>query len=102
VAVCWVGMWFGLRARKPFLVIAWTVGLVLVLPWVLSNLPLVALTSSAATVPGRGLSAWVLVWFVVPALLYFAKNIFFIRWALRGLRAELRATAPLGREDWLK
>ncbi|SPE55249.1 conserved membrane hypothetical protein [Verrucomicrobia bacterium] len=102
VAVCWVGLWFGLKARKPFLVVAWTVGLVLVLPWVVTSMPLVVLTSSAAILPGRRLGPVVLFWLVIPALLYFVKNLFFIRWAIRGLRRELRATAPLSAGDWPK
>ena len=28
IALCWVGMWFGLRARKPLYIMGWTVGLV--------------------------------------------------------------------------
>ena len=35
VALCWVGMWFGLRARNQSTAIIWTVGLVALLPQML-------------------------------------------------------------------
>ena len=35
-------------------------------------------------------------------LLNLAKNIFFIRWAARRLRAEFRATASLGAAEWTR
>jgi len=51
VALCWVGMWFGLRARSQSSAIVWTVGLVGLLPYLLSWL-----FSLAALVISRFLS----------------------------------------------
>ena len=102
VALCWVAMWFGLRARKPFSFVAWTVGLVIVLPWVLSYLLIILLSVAG----GLGLGTWpsgtVHLWSVGWPLLNVAKNIILIRWAASRLQAELRATAPLAIGDWLR
>ncbi len=96
VAVCWVGMWFGLRARRPFAVMAWSGGLVIGLPWVATYLFEIGFSLL------RGAPAGFLFWLVGGPLLILAKNVFFIRWAAQNLRAELRTVAPLGMEAWLR
>lgn len=93
VAVCWVGMWYGLRARKPLQVVTWTSGLVIALPWVfliIAGLLLAGLNVTESSV------------MLILPVVDMAKNILFIFWASRNLRAELRATEPLGSEEWLK
>jgi ABC-type transport system involved in multi-copper enzyme maturation permease subunit len=106
MALCWMGMWFGLRARKPSHIMGWTVGMVVALPWVISFVFIVgtSLTSTAFLSPGAAYSASsaLLFWFAIWPLLNVAKNIFFIRWAGQKLRAELRTKAALAAGDWLK
>jgi hypothetical protein len=94
VALCWVAMWFGLKARKAIQVVAWTAGLVIVLPFVI-----LSLVSLFTPYTNRGVVAPVLM--LVP-LLVLTKNIFFTAWAAGKLRAELRTTAPLGSAEWVK
>ncbi|HSU54267.1 MAG TPA: hypothetical protein VLT36_09430 [Candidatus Dormibacteraeota bacterium] len=103
IALCWMGMWFGLTVRKPFAIIGWTVGLVVGLPWLVSYVFII--TASARSGPGLGLGAQPLAflfWFAFWPLLNLMKNIFFIRWAASRLRSELRATASLGAGEWSK
>jgi hypothetical protein len=99
VALCWVGMWFGFQARKAFPVIGWTVGLVIVLPWI-------AWSVGSFFHSGRyrfaATTAELILWFAIGSCVYLAKNIFLIAWAARKLRGELRATAPLALGEWLK
>jgi len=97
VAVCWVGMWFGLRARKPSSTIAWTAGLVIAVPSVLRYLLLIVIDLSASWGVTAGLFLF-LIWLVF----YAVKNVFFIRWAAGKLRGELRTVAPLAVGEWLK
>jgi hypothetical protein len=90
VALCWVGMKFGLRARNAPAAVALTVVVVQLLPlavvmtliwssgW-LSHHSLFATGSRGAMPP------------VIPALLLFlAKNVAFIAWARFRLRRDLR------------
>ncbi len=103
VALCWVAMAFAVKARKPFQVILWTVGIVILLPWMVASVLSVAvpaLNPSAHALRLRPLTA--MNWLVAFPLFYLAKNISLIWWALRSLRTELRATAPLAAGDWLK
>ena len=90
VALCWVGMRFGLRGRNAITAVAGTVGLVQLLPLALA----VALMWSWAwrpsfpslLAPSRGKMPA-----VVLALLFFvAKNLALIVWARFRLRRELR------------
>ena len=103
IALCWMGMWFGLRARKPILIIGWTVGLVVGLPWLISYLLIIWISQAAS-------SGWLtdstslllLFWFVAWPLINLAKDIVFIRWAVGKLRAELRTHASLAAGQLLK
>ena len=90
IALCWVGMWFGLRARKPLYIMGWTVGLVEVAPIALAYLLPVLFGTT------RVYAFWPL---VVPLLLVF-KNLFFIRWAQVRLRAEFRTKDRIGAEGF--
>jgi hypothetical protein len=106
MALCWMGMWFGLRARKPSHIMGWTVGMVVALPWLISFLFIIgaSLSSAAFLTPGAAYSAssTLLFWFAIWPILNIAKNIFFIRWASQKLRTELRTEAALAAGDWLK
>jgi ABC-type transport system involved in multi-copper enzyme maturation permease subunit len=103
IALCWMGMWFGLTLRRPAAIMGWTVGLVVGLPWVISYIFII--TASVGGNSGwstTGAPLLILFWLVGWPLLNLAKNIFFIRWAARRLRAEFRATASLGAAEWTK
>jgi ABC-type transport system involved in multi-copper enzyme maturation permease subunit len=94
VAICWVAMWFALQARKAIQVVAWTTGLVILLPYVIVSL----LSFLAPYKPPAGTVNPTLI--LIP-LLVLAKNVFFTVWAAGRLRAELRTTAPLGTTEWV-
>ena len=102
VALCWVAMWFGLRARKPFSFVSRTVGLVIVLPWTLSYLFSILMFASSSFSSGGRPSGTLDLWTVGLPLLIVALKVILIRWAAGRLQAELRATAPLAVNDWLK
>ncbi len=103
LALCWVGMCLGLRARSKLAAVIQTVGLVQLLPLALA----VALTAcwglasdhSLQTIarPGHMPS-------IVPALLFFlVKNLAFTLWAIIRLRRDLRLgrrTARLVGSAW--
>lgn len=92
LAVCWVGMWFGLRSTKPVAAVAWTVGLVELLPWLPASLLFAAILASAR---GPGSSDILVLWHLVFPILYLGKNLFFIAWARAKLRNALRTDAVL-------
>ncbi len=92
LAVCWVGMWFGLRATKPAAAIAWAVGLVEVIPWAITSLVFAGAYSSWT---GPGISPAVMLWTLVFPFAYLGKNLFFIWWAREKLRNALRTDAVL-------
>jgi ABC-type transport system involved in multi-copper enzyme maturation permease subunit len=102
VALCWVGMWFGLRCRKAFSVMGCTVGLVIGVPWIIAFLVDIFLSlAGTAKWSGPATAPAVLFWNAVSAILFLAKNIVLIRWAAWKLRTELRASASLGLREWL-
>jgi uncharacterized protein YbdZ (MbtH family) len=95
VALCWVGMRFGLHGRNAITAVAGTVGLVQLLPLVLS----VALMWGWAWLPGRlfylATSRGKMPPIILALLFFVAKNLAFIVWARLRLRRELR----LGRRE---
>ena len=90
VALCWIGMWFGLHGRKTVTAVVGTVGLVQLLPLMLS----VALMWGWAWLGGHSSSLTTSRGKMPPiilALLFFlAKNLALIVWARVRLRRELR------------
>jgi hypothetical protein len=103
IAVFWVGMWFGMRAKRPVSIIIWPVGLVIALPWVLSYIILVMASLLSGPSAGplgavAGFFWWSIAWPVVEV----AKNVLFIRWAAHKLKTEFRTLAPMPVGDWLK
>jgi hypothetical protein len=99
VALCWVGMRFGLRGRNAITAVAGTVGLVQLLPLVLS----VGLMWGWAWLPSRWSSLAMARGKMPPvilALLFFlAKNLTLIAWARLRLRRELRLGRRTARLD---
>jgi hypothetical protein len=103
IALCWVGMWFGLKCDKAWAVISWTVGLVIGLPWLVIFLMDLIFSLSGISNWGTGPgAAQLVVWSSVVALLLSGKNVFLIVWAAAHLRSELRARASQGLSDWLR
>ncbi len=99
VALCWVGMRFGLLGRNAITAVVGTVGLVQLLPLALS----VALMWGWAWLPGHAASLAAEHGRMPPvilALLFFlAKNLAFIVWARLSLRRELRLGSRKARPD---
>jgi hypothetical protein len=99
LALCWLGMYFGLKSKNPFGVVAWTVGLVIVAPYLIilliwSGLSVGSIVNARMTFR----AVWLVLW---PCLIA-AKSIFFIVWASRHLRSELRTEAAVLRKaDWM-
>jgi len=99
VALCWVGIRFGLRGRNSITAVAGTVGLVQLLPLALAA----ALMWGWAWLPARW-SSLTLAWGKMPpvilALLFFvAKNVGLMVWARLRLRRELRLGRRTARLD---
>jgi hypothetical protein len=97
IALCWIGMWFGLQARKPITIMAWPAGLVVGLPWVLSYVFILFLSLGTSVMwtaasPSPALGFWFYGWPILNIL----KDVFIIRWAVMKLRAELRTAVSLG------
>ncbi len=99
VALCWIGMRFGLRRRNAITAVAATVGLVQLLPLVLAA----TLMWAWVWLPGRSSSLAMARGNMPPvilALLFFvAKNVGLIVWARLRLRRELRLGRRTGRLD---
>jgi hypothetical protein len=99
VALCWVGIRLGLRARNSITAVAGTVGLVQLLPLLLA----VGLMWAWALVPGRWSSLTMARGKMPPiilALLFFlAKNVALIVWARLHLRRDLRLGKRTSRLD---
>jgi hypothetical protein len=105
LALCWVGMYFGLKSKKVFSIIGWTVGLVVALPWVLSFVFIIFLSLGFRRSSGFGFQPPLLLvfWFFGWPLLNLLKNVLFINWASAHLRADLRTQAAAMRSaDWLQ
>jgi hypothetical protein len=99
VALCWVGMRFGLHGRNAITAVAGTVGLVQLLPLALS----VALMWGWAWLPGRlyylATSREKMPPIILALLFFVAKNLAFIIWARLRLRRELRLGSRKSRTD---
>ena len=99
VALCWVGMRFGLQGRNAITAVVGTVGLVQLLPLVLS----VALMWGWTWLPNQAASpatSHSRMPPVILALLFFlVKNLAFILWARLSLRRELRLGRRKARPD---
>jgi hypothetical protein len=99
VALCWVGIWFGLRGRNPLTAVAGAVGLVQLLPLALAVALMFGWTwlphLSAPQATSRGRMPP-----VVLALLFFVvKNVALILWARFRLHRELRLGSRTARLD---
>ena len=76
--------------------------MVIVLPWTLSYLFSILMFASSSFSSGGRPSGTLDLWTVGLPLLIVALKVILIRWAAGRLQAELRATAPLAVNDWLK
>jgi hypothetical protein len=104
LAVCWTGLWFGLTARKPVAAVAWTVGLVIGLPWLAVCLLRLGMALVGARVLyGGGLSLYWIIYSLAIPLLMVLKNVAFIFWARAKLRTNLgnAASSPLTARETL-
>ena len=99
VALCWVGMRFGLHGRNAITAVAGTVALVQLLPLALS----VTLMWGWAWLPGRlfylATSRAKMPPIILALLFFLAKNLAFIIWARLRLRRELRLGSRKSRTD---
>jgi hypothetical protein len=103
IALCWLGMWFGLQARKPIWMMAWPAWLVVGLPWVVHYIFIIFLSlGSPVAGPGAAPSAGFGFLFIVWPLLNVIKDWVFISWAAGKLRAELRTKVSLAAGEWTK
>lgn len=89
VALCWVGMHFGLRARNAITAVCATIGLVQMIP---VPLAVIMVWSSSWLADGTFLGAWFQgVPAEIPVLLFLlGKNVALIVWARLRLRRDLR------------
>jgi hypothetical protein len=99
LALCWVGIWFGLRGRNLMTAVIQTVVLVQLLPLALA----VVLVSCLALAADHSLTAVrsrAAMPPVIPALCFFlVKNLALMVWARLRLHRELRLGARTGRRD---
>ena len=91
LAIGWVGMWCGLRARKGVHAAGKTFLLVILLPSLVIGCSVVPLAPFVALGSGSLLGALPLV--LVPTMLTLLKNLAFISWARNSLRLHFRRVA---------
>lgn len=100
VAICWVGMWFGMRAHKPVSAVAMTVGLTNGLPFAVIIVGELALSSLGSIAPVEVLlRAFRLV--LYPLFLLFVIGLVF--WARSRLQTDLKGVTRVcfgARSDW--
>jgi hypothetical protein len=99
VALCWVGMWFGLRGRNAITAVAGTVGLVQLLPLALAVALMWAWAWLPARSPSLALSRGRMPPVILALLFFVAKNVGLIVWARLRLRWELRLGRRTARLD---
>ena len=87
-ALCWLGMWFGLRARGQAGAIAWTVGLAKGVPQLISILWSMLLMATTTLLGGTSPRTYrFLSW--LPTVIIALGHICMILWAKRSLTARL-------------
>ncbi len=92
VALCWMGLWFGLRAGGQGRAIAWTVGVVWCVPYLISFLSMLILSVAGAYSLGPGQGPGLLLRIAqwapqVVSLLYYSVLIYAARHRLLGALA---------------
>jgi ABC-type transport system involved in multi-copper enzyme maturation permease subunit len=93
-ALCWVGLWFGLKAGGQARAIVWTVGLVKLLPYLIVILCSILFAMLAKS--GLGLRSppfWIIM--SLPQAVTLALYLGLIRLARQRLRGELAGAEPL-------
>ena len=101
-ALCWFGMWMGLNSKNTHVATLKTIVFVQVIPWFVASFAS-TLIAGLLLVPmflksNSGLTSSVFMWFpllstVIIAILYLAKNLFFVVWARRNLLSKFRERA---------
>ena len=100
VAICWVGMWFGLRASRPVSAVAMTVGVVSGLPFAVTMLGWLALSFISQVLPGEVLMRGFRFTIYLFASGFLIALVF---WARRRLQTELAGVKRVrfgARSDW--
>jgi len=100
VAICWVGMWFGLRASRPASAVAMTVGVINGLPFAVTMFGWMALTFVARDGAGEALITG---FRFATYLLSSGFLIGLVFWARRRLQTELAGVKRVhfgARSDW--
>ena len=98
VAVCWVGMWFGLRASRPASAVAMTVGVINGLPFAVTMLGWLALGFIGQFGPN-----WMRGFGWISSGLTCGFLIALVFWARRRLQTELAGVKRVrfgARSDW--
>ena len=98
-AICWLGMWFGLRAGGQGRAIFWTVGLVKGVPY-LFNMLIWAVLGGLVFSSARGGSSQFWWRSLVPEILNLVYYLYLIRLARRHLQGEPRVSEPLRFDLW--
>jgi hypothetical protein len=88
VALCWLGMWFGLKSQRSFAAIARTVGLASGLPYLASLLFLPFMFAANSPGPGPNTGVFILSWLNRILLIGIVAALIF--WARRQLQTHLR------------
>jgi ABC-type Na+ efflux pump permease subunit len=100
-ALGWVGMWLGLTARSVTRAILGTLGLILVLPWLISTVVIQILSVAGPGIGGAVLPPWVLYPGLVMAVNVVNHVIWGWIWARSRLRHRFRRVAVRSHEGLL-
>jgi hypothetical protein len=93
-ALCWLALWFGLRAGGQARAILWSVAIAKALPYVVSVLFSILGPLLFTPHPAPSSAAYWTIW-LVPQGLNIAYSLWLIRLARRRLQGDLTATGPL-------
>jgi len=94
-ALCWVGMWFGLRSAGQARAILWTVVLVRGAPFALNLVWSILSRPLVARLAGPGSAAYMLVGSLLPQVAYVVVYLWLIHLARNQLRKELSGAEPV-------
>ncbi|HEX5223027.1 MAG TPA: hypothetical protein VFZ59_25945 [Verrucomicrobiae bacterium] len=98
VAICWVGMWFGLRATRPASAVAMTVGLVDGLPFAVTMLSWLGLTFIQRFQPADAWGFRLMTYLFASGFLI--ALVFWARWRLQTGLAGVKHVRFGARSDW--
>jgi hypothetical protein len=98
VAICWVGMWFGLRATRPASAVAMTVGLIDGVPFAVTMLSWLGLTFIQSLQPADVLGFRLMTYLFASGFLI--ALVFWARWRLQTGLAGVKRVRFGARSDW--